>query len=94
MELTLTTAQRECIEQLPQDGSWGTPLSTTHNGTLAALIRKGLVEWSKDGFDHLWELNYGRFRLNLEAFGNEEEKDAIPSDINDVRGPATSEERR
>jgi hypothetical protein len=32
--------------------------------------------------------------LNLEAFGNEEEKDAIPSDINDVRGPATSEERR
>lgn len=85
-ELTLTTAQRECIEQLPEDGSWGTPRSTTHNGTLAALIRKGLVEWSRDEFDHVWELNYGRFRLNLEALENEEEKDAIPPDADDAHG--------
>jgi hypothetical protein len=87
--LAHTAAQRECIEQLPEDGSWGTPRSTTHNGTLAALIRKDLVEWSGDEFDHVWELNYGRFRLNLEALKDEEEKDAIPPDAHHARGSET-----
>lgn len=71
--MDLTDAQRECLTQLPQDGSWGTPLSTVHNGTLAALIRKGLVAWSRGEFDNVWKLNYGRFRLTTRALEAKEE---------------------
>lgn len=64
----LTRAQEETLKQLPPEG-WGVPLSTTHNGTLAALIKKGLVEWSeRSGVPaRVWTLSRGSFRLTNEG---------------------------
>lgn len=59
----LTDKQAIAYSQLPADGSWGTPLSTTHNGTLVALLRKGLIKWSHGPYmgQAVWKLSYGNF---------------------------------
>lgn len=65
MTIKLTDTQRATLAQLPADGSWGRPLSTTHNGTLASLLRKDLIKWSHGPYmgQSVWRLSYGNFRL-------------------------------
>lgn len=63
----ITLKQRQALDQLPLDGSWGIPKSTTHLGTLAALIMRGLVEWSEGRFTQVWHLRRGEFRLTTDG---------------------------
>lgn len=60
----LTTAQHFALERIHDE--WNIPqgkgASAIHNGTLLALIRKGLIEWDGGAVVQLWDLNYGRFR--------------------------------
>ena len=65
----LTKPQLEALKQLPQNGDWGLPKSTVHNGTLLSLIQHGLIEWRGGEPRHIWQLNYGDFRLS--RFGME-----------------------
>ena len=67
--MKITDTQRAVLAQLPADGTWGTPLSTAHNGTLAALLRKGLINWSYGPYmgQAIWRLSYGNFQITQQA---------------------------